>query len=188
VQLKAIKRKKLKWNLSYPKLKTLISRYLTQTMRRLASVHLFPRQFTIVRLTSSKSLLWSSRPSYGMWFFFNWRGTSTLQPYFHEIGRLHPYSSIEISNILSQISHHSIFRFWADQVGTFKRVMWSYKPPNWTTLDPNKRCAPLYQLQVVFNDDDVRIARTKPWKWSTQLAWLRYAFTHKQPFFSCVHT
>jgi len=91
-------------------------------MRRSVSIYLLPWQLMMIRLASSKSLLWSSRPPNDMWFFANGKGTSPLQPHFHEIRRLHPNSFIEISNILSLISHYSIFRFLADRVGTFKRV------------------------------------------------------------------
>jgi alpha-D-ribose 1-methylphosphonate 5-triphosphate synthase subunit PhnI len=57
-----------------------------------------------------------------MIFFANKRGTSLLQPYYHEIRLLHPNISIEVPNILSLISHHSIFRLEADKVNNFKRM------------------------------------------------------------------
>jgi hypothetical protein len=54
--------------------------------------------------------------------FANGRGTSPLQPYFHEIRRLHPNFSIEVPNILSLMSHHSILRFRLGVVSTFERM------------------------------------------------------------------
>ena len=45
--------------------------------------------------------------------------------------------------------------------------MWSYRSPNRARFDWNERCA-LYQLQVFFNDNDVRVAPTKSQKWVTQ--------------------
>jgi len=112
----------LKWNLLDLKLKTLISRDLTKRTRHSASIHLLSWQFTMIRLTPSKSLLWSSRPLNDMQVFANRRGTFPLQPHFDEIKRSHPNSSIEVPKILSLISYHSIFRFWTDRVGTFKWV------------------------------------------------------------------
>jgi hypothetical protein len=117
-----IRRTWTKMILSYPNLKTIIYRNLTQTTCRLASIHLLPWQFAMIKAAPFKSSLWSSRPLNGMRFFVNGRGTSPLQSYLHEIRRLHPNVFIEVPNILSLFSYHSIFKFWADPVGTFKRV------------------------------------------------------------------
>jgi len=57
-----------------------------------------------------------------MKIFSNGRETSILQPYFHKIRRLHHNFSMEFLDILSLISHHSIFRFEANQVDTFKQI------------------------------------------------------------------
>jgi hypothetical protein len=78
--------------------------------------------FTMIKLTPSKSSLWSSRPLNDMMFFANRRRTSPLQPYFHEIRDLHPNLFMKVPNILSLINDHSIFRCGADQVGTFERI------------------------------------------------------------------
>ena len=137
-----IRRTWTKMILSYPNLKTLIYSNLTQTTCRLASVHLLPWQFAMIKSAPFKSSLWSSRPPNDMLFFANGRGTSPLQSYLHEIRRLHSNVFIEVPNILSLFSHHSIFKFWADQVGTFKRVNVKLQTSKLNKLDPNKRSAP----------------------------------------------
>jgi hypothetical protein len=67
--------------------------------------------------------------------------------------------------------------------------MWSYEPLNWVRLDSNKKMyALLYQLQVVFNDDDVGIASTKSRKWPTQSALTEISIGAKPPnLFVCSH-
>jgi len=71
----------------------------------------FFQQKMMIRLTLSKSLMWSFRLPNDMRIFTNRRRISSLQPHFHEIGHLHPDSSIEASNILSLINHHYNFTF-----------------------------------------------------------------------------
>jgi len=78
--------------------------------------------FTMIKLTPSKSSFWSSRLLNGMMFYANGRGTSPLQPYFHEIIHLHPNFFMKVPNILSLINHHSIFRCGANQVSTFEGI------------------------------------------------------------------
>jgi hypothetical protein len=78
--------------------------------------------FTMIKLTPSKSSFWSSRLLNDMMFYANGRGTSPLQPYFHEIRHLHPNFFMKVPNILSLINHHLIFRCRANQVGTFERI------------------------------------------------------------------
>jgi hypothetical protein len=76
----------------------------------------------MIELAPIKSSLWSSRSLNNTRVLVNERRTSFLQPTFHEIEGLHPNYSIEVSNILSMISHHCIFRFLADRVDTFKQM------------------------------------------------------------------
>ena len=121
-----------------PKLKTLSFRGLTQTMRRSPIIHLIPWQFWMIGLAPFKSSLWSSRPPNVTKFFANGKETSPLQPYFHEIERSHLNSFMEVSNILSLISHHCIFRFQTNRVGTFKRMNIELQTSKWSN-DRSKR-------------------------------------------------
>jgi len=111
-------------------------------MRHSASVYFLPWQFMVIRLAHFKSSFWSSRPPNGMRFFINRRETSPLQPYFHEIRYLHPNFFMEVPNILSLISHHSIFRCGADQVGTFEWINMELKNSNWVRMYLNESCSP----------------------------------------------
>jgi hypothetical protein len=90
-------------------------------MHRSASVHFF--------IDSSRWSGWHLlRARYGVldhqiaWDFFKIKEKSHLQTYFHEIRCLHPNFSIEVLNILSLISHHSIFILQVDPVSNFKHM------------------------------------------------------------------
>ena len=96
------------------------------------TVHLLSWQFWMIGMTPSKSSSWSSRPSNDIMFFANRGITSRLQPHIHEIRCLYPNSSIEVSNILSLINHHCVFRFWANRVGTIKRMNMELQTFKWS--------------------------------------------------------
>ena len=69
------------------------------------------------------------------------------------------------------ISWASLFwQFWLIKLLTSNEWIWSYKAPNWTRLDPNKKYASPHQYQVVSKDDNVRTSLTRPRKRTTQLA------------------
>jgi hypothetical protein len=55
-------------------------------------------------------------------------------------------------------------------------------------LDPKKDVHPLYQLQVVFNDDDIKITLTKSRKWPTHSGLTKILIGIKPPkIFMCSH-
>jgi hypothetical protein len=66
--------------------------------------------------------------------------------------------------------------------------MWSYIPLNWARIDQIERYAPLYQVQVVSGNVDVKSFPEKPWKWPTQSALTKILIHTKPPnFFMCSH-
>jgi len=142
----------------------------------------------MIRLALFKSSLWSSRPLNDMRFFFtNRRATSPPQPYFHKIILLHPNLSIEVLNILSLISHHSIFRFQVN-LTTSNEWIWTYKPPNWVRLDPNERCTLLLPTSGGLKWRWCQNCSDKALKVSNSFNPGNATIMQKPIWFSCVHT
>ena len=123
----------------------------------------------------------------------NWKNRNSIKIYQSQIKDLKQHV---IQTYWKEGEWHVILQlaslFWQFrmiELATSNEWMWSYWPPYWAKLEINKRCALSLSTVMVSDDDDINIALTRPWKWTTQSAltvqpscknqFVFHVFTHK---------